>query len=381
MKPSRAPSSPVWSSRASVLVIVLVTVLFASMALVAFVEKAGDDLIVESRAAISRRLRREAYSALEVTFAVLEQFRQVNGGLRSAAEGWGDPLVFAGWMPRNGCEASVQFEDESGKLSLPHAELAPTVTLFRSWGISQSDAERLADALFSWMKKDFVPGAARAPDYENTALPYTPPLRPMRSYSELAAIDYAREIFYDEQGQPNELWHRFVSTFSLFDFKQTNLNGASVEAMEGMGLLDRSQQQQLGDYLAGKGSRQRQGPGFFQTMSDANNLLGNGALPSNYGTEISALRINITIREGRTAFRLSAVVAPSGGAKAIQEVAASHTITDPNQKTPTPDPTAASSAASPGTAATAKKLNYPFTLLEIVENAEISAVPASPPQA
>ena len=58
------------------MVIVLVTLLFTTIALVAFVEKASDDLLVEAREAASRRLRQEAYSALEVTLCVLEEFRQ-----------------------------------------------------------------------------------------------------------------------------------------------------------------------------------------------------------------------------------------------------------------------------------------------------------------
>ncbi len=371
------------SSRASVLVIVLITLLFASLALIAFVEKASDDLVVESRDAIGRRLRQEAYSALEVTFSVLEEFRQVNGGLHSPAEGWDDPLAFAGWTPGEGCVAEVNFEDESGKLSLPNTEVAPMVTLFHSWGLAQADAERLADELFIWMKKDYVPSSSRTPDYESATLPYEPPLRPLRSYSELAAIDYAREVFYDKEGRPNEYWNRFVSTFSLFDFKQTNLNGANLEAMQGMGLLDRSQLQQLGEYLSGSGSRLRQGPGYFQSISDATNMIGAGALPSSYGTEIAALRINVTIRQGRVAFRLSAVVAPSGGAKAVQTVAASHAITDRDQKTPPTDPTSTSPSSDSQVAPTPspKKLNYPFTLLEIKENAEISAVSPPPPKA
>ena len=55
--------------RASVLVIVMITILFTAFALVAFIEKAGNDLLVEHREAQARRLRMEAYSALEVTLA------------------------------------------------------------------------------------------------------------------------------------------------------------------------------------------------------------------------------------------------------------------------------------------------------------------------
>jgi general secretion pathway protein K len=362
-----------------VLVIVLVTLLFATIALVAFVEKASDDLMVEAREASARRLRQEAYSALEVTLGVLEDFRLVNGGLRSPAEGWSDPLEFANWAPREGRVAEVAFEDESGKLSLPHVELTTLVNLFRGWDLPQADAEKLGDALLGWMKKDHVSSDVREPDYDRGSLPYGEPLRSMRSYSELAAVDYAREMFYDEKGRPNELWHRFVAAISLFDFKETNLNGLQGNLLSDLGLIDVSQQRQFDDFRSGTGSHARAGPGFFETPAEAAGILGAQAALTGYGTQISALRINLTVREGRTSFRVSVVVAPSGGATAVKEIAVSGRETNTER---TPEPAAAPSEQTNGeNQAGAKKLKYPFTLLEIRENAEISASPPSPTQA
>lgn len=365
------------STRGTVLVIVLVTLLFAAAALVAFIDKASIDLIVESREATADRLRPEAYSALNVTLAVLEDFRLVNGGLRSEAEGWGDPLGFAGWSPREGCTAEVTFRDESAKLSLPNVESAALLNLFEAWGLPRSDAERLTDALFSWMRKDYVPASSWSADYDRGAIPYEAPLRSLRSYSELAAIDVARELFYDEEGRPNELWHRFVDAVSLLDFEQSNLNGANGDVLSAMGVSDPMQQKQITDFLLGTGSRERLGPAFFDSPEEAARLVGAGALPPSAGTTISALRINVLIREGRTTFQLSAVVTPSsGGAKLVprSEVNA--------EKSPSADPSADAPAAARKTASgeQPKKLNYPFTLLEIAENAEIPTAPPEPTQ-
>jgi hypothetical protein len=277
--------------RGSVLVIVLVTLMFTTIALLTFLEKASDDLLVEAREAAGQRLRQEAYSALEVTLGVLEDFRLVNGGLRSPAEGWGDPLDFARWEPSEGREVEVAFEDESGKLSLPHAELATLVSLFQGWGMLQVDAERLADAMLGWMKKNHVSSTARQPDYEQGSPPYGEPLRSMRSYSELAAIDYAREMFYDEKGHPNELWHRFVQAISLYDFKETNLNGLNGSLLKDLGLIDAGQQQQFDDFRGGVGSHARAGPGYFESPADAASVLGGAQPLTGYSTQISALRI------------------------------------------------------------------------------------------
>lgn len=358
--------------RASVLVIVLVTVLFASTALVAFIEKAGDNLIVDARETIARRLRQDAYSSLEVVLAVLEDFRLVNNGLHSPAEGWDDPLGFAGWAPRNGTTVEVSFEDESGKMSLANADPAAMLDLFQAWGLPQRDAEKLRDALLSWMRKDYVAPTAETADYEHAALPYRAPSRSLRSYSELAAIDYARKVFFDDEGRPNEAYQRFAAAFSLFNFKQVNINGARREAVDSLTWIDPSQRQRFIDYLYGTGDRARSGPGYFENTDEAARIVGVKSLPGWMGTAISALRINVVVRDGGTSFRVSAVVAPSGGATVV-EPAASETANTPANNDANPNSTSAG-----GTTATAKKLNYPFTLLEITENAVISTVPVAP---
>src|SRR2546430_83696 len=104
----------------SVILIVLVTLLFTSLALMVFIEKASSDLLVEARESNSTRLRVEAYSALETTLGVLEEFRAVGGALHSPSEGWADPLTFANYQPGEGRTVEVAFEDESGKFGPPH---------------------------------------------------------------------------------------------------------------------------------------------------------------------------------------------------------------------------------------------------------------------
>lgn len=371
--------------RGSVLIIVLVTLLFTTFAMVTFVEKAGVDLLVEVRESSARRLRQKAYSTLEVTLAVLEDFRQADGGLRSPAEGWADPLGFANWTPGDGYTAEVTFEDESGKISLAHVTPTTLTELFKSWQISQSDSEKLTDELMSWMQKDYVPVGSLSPDYDRVTLPYVVPQRSLRSFSELAAIDGVREFFYDKDGRPNEYWHRFVNTFSLFDYKQSNINAASSDVLSAYGTSDLSAQQRLGEYLSGTGTYANQGPGFFQNSADAASVLGGSSVPAGFGTLISALRINITIHQGRSQFRLTAVVAPPAGATTVlanpaltaQPEKDSANQTDAAKTT---TPTNANDAKTITTTG-GKKLNYPFTLLEIRENVEIPPTPAPSPQA
>lgn len=363
------------SSPGSVLVVVLVTLMFTSVALVLFVEQASTDLLVETRDSTARRLRREAYSSLEAVLATLEDFRRVGGGLHSQAEGWGDPLGFSGWQPREGCTVEVTLEDESGKISLSHVDSGTFINLFKSWDLKQADAERLTDSLLGWMRKDYVPMSSRMLDYDQGDLPYEPPERPMRSFTELAAIDYAREVFYDEAGRPNDLWRRFTATFSLYDYTQINLNAAPPDVLVALGFSDVSQQNRLNDFLTGKGGYSSQGPAWLTNTAQAAGVMGTPALPPGTGTIVRALRINLAVHEGRAVYRLSAVVAPSGGATIVKTTATS-------TRTPTSGTTGSTTtAAAPAPATPAPQLNYPFTLLEITENAEMSAPPPAAPPA
>ncbi len=375
------------------LVVVMVTLIFAVTALVVFMDKATNDLLVEQRAAVARRLRMEAYSALEVTLAVLEEFRRVGNGLHSPAEGWSDPLTFASYVPTEDRTVDVAFEDESGRISLPRADAAMLTNLFKNWLIPENEATALADALAGWMKKEHIYSTGLRPRYEQSAIPYAEPHRSLRSFQELSAIDKVREMFFDEEGRPNEWWRRFVDSVSLLDFQRPNINGARPDTLATLGQFDPIGQQNVDDYLKGTGSYQTQGPGYFRNASDAQQIAGTTGSTGGFGTAISALRITITVHEGSSQFRLAAVIAPPNGATTVQTTAtaqrtqtsaptARNATAAQNQRNPVPpnNPNPAVSnnrQNAPGTS-TDRNLRYPFTLLEVRENDEISQ-PSPPP--
>lgn len=376
-------SSP--ASRGSVLLIVLITLVFATSALLLFIEKASTDLLVPIREADASRLRIEAYSALETTLAVLEDFREVGEGLHSPAEGWSDPLGFAGYVPANEERTvEVTLEDESAKLPLPSVKPEVLVALFKYWQIPQIDAERLTDSLLGWIKKDYTPtaiGAPTAQDYESAALPFLPPARSLRSWSELASIEGVRQAFFDETtGLPNELYHRFTGTFSLYRFSAPNLNGNRLEPLLAQEIFDSQQQLRVNEYLSGAGTYQTQGPGFFKNARSVAAIAGGQPDKLGYGYVVRALRITVTVRQGLSSFRLSVVVAPSGGAKVVPASNVAAAAADPSgASTPAPGastgqpattaPSTSSSASTPATAVPEPvDLKYPFTFLEIREN-------------
>lgn len=393
---ARAPRSP--RRRGSIIIVVLVTMAFAAMALTIFIEKAANDLLVEVRAADASRMRLEAYSAMETTLAVLEDYRSALGGLHSPAEGWGDPLGFAGYEPvdevrRAGLNpeftVEVSFEDESGKISLPNVQANTLTTLFQYWGLDEGTSSKLTDALLGWMKPDYVPASAGAPqaeDYESGELPFAPPARTLRSFDELASIEFVRDVFYDQTGLPNELWHRFVATFSLYDFQSSNINAAPPDILGAYGNLDPSLEQKLAEFLAGAdGHTKTGGAGYFVSTDEVNQLLGGGTPAANLGVTISALRVIVTVRQGQASYRLNSLVAipggtgakipaawtqqqtPSAAAGTGQQGSATNTVAPGNsgvsRASTSPNTTRASGAST-----TQQNLNYPYAYLEVREN-------------
>jgi len=353
--------------------IVLITLIFATTAMVLLIERAANDLLVEKRSYDAAHLRLEAYSALETTIAVLEDFRLANGSLRSPSEGWSDPLAFAGYEPAEGRKVEVTFQDESGKYSLPNVTQATLVNLFKAWGVSDSESGKVSDAILGWMKKDYVASSAGAPeaeDYEREEIPYAPPGRPLRSFSELGTIAAARDLFYDETRQPNELWQRFANAFSLYSFQNPSINGASPELLAGLGITDTAQQKQLDDYIHGRGAYENKGGGYFKNAQDVSAMFGAQSPASALSTQISSLRIIITVREGRSTFRINALIAPPGGATI--PVVQTNQNSGTNQGEPTaPAENAAAAGTANGASQATKKLNYPFTILEFRENDEM----------
>jgi general secretion pathway protein K len=348
------------------------------------VEKAGNDLLVEVRVADAKRLRQEAYSALEVTLAVLQDFISADGGLRNTAEGWGDPLTWAGWTPSEGRTVDISFQDESGKIPLKRADITTLTNLFEYWQMAPADAAKLADALEGWMQQGYVYSTALTPDYQDADVPYAEPQRPIRSFRELAAIDVAKDVFFDENGLPNANYWRFVDDVSLFNFPQPDVNGANADVLAAVGQYTDAQQQHIGDYLAGTGQYSSQGQRWFQDLTTFASVAGAGGNSTQFSTTISALRILVTVHDGRSTFRLSAVVAPQGGATINQTNATNATAAASEASTTAA--TSVASTAQPATttnsaaaaAAASQSINYPFTILEMLEDDEIPRPPPPP---
>ena len=359
------------SRRGSVVIVVLVTLLFASFLLTRLIEASSTDLLIAMRVADRNHLRADAYAALETTLAALMDFRTVDGGLYAPVQGWEDPLGYAGYVPREGVTLAVTFEDESAKLSLPRINLDTLNTLFVQLGLTTPDAARVADALFVWMRNGHIAAesATSATVYERGDPPSQPPYRSLRSFDELAGIAVAKDFFYDADGHPKPLFDDFKRAVSLCQFNATNLNSAQPTVLAATG-WDTTQTATLQKYLTSPVSATKTRP-YIRSLQEARRQVGNVA-GRNLGAQIQVLRITVTAREGAAQLKLSTLVTWAGQASFPASLAANPggTTAATRQRA-----TTSTTAQTQTTAARANTLRYPFTVLEITE----TTLPDPPP--
>lgn len=337
-------------NRASVIVVVLVTVGFAALLLAKMIQSSAPDVLIAMRAADRDRLQADAYAALETTLAVLQVYRETDGGLFAPAQGWGDPLAQGDFVPQSGVEVGVTFADESGKLSLPGMSQDTLAKTLEESGLDRSAAGRVADAMFAWMHPGHRPAEmttdARA--YERAEIPFTAPGRPLRSFAELTQIAVARDFLHDESGEPNRVLEEFKRRVSLYRFAATNVNAAPREVFLAAGVAA-TQIEHLkpapGDQARGK---------YFRSAQEV------GVTSGSFGAQVQALWVNITVRKGAAQFRLSALVTWEGLASLPAPVPVP------------PAKTALRIAVNPEPVADEPKparLEYPSTILELTETA------------
>lgn len=363
--------------RGSVLVLVLVLVAVTALAIVRFTERALGEMAGEAFYVQRDRLRGEALSALEVALAVIHEFREIDGGLFAPAQGWGEPLRYAGYEVPEGLEINVRFVDENGRLSLRDAENqeAYFLNLFADMGFTTDEVAVLTDSLLDWIDADDTarPFGAETPDYLLQNPPHVAANRPLRSYEELAAVMGFSTLFFTETGFPNERLGHFRARTSLWGTGAINLNTASDDVLRTLGLFDEAQLGAIARALAGPdGERGTARGNYFRSLRELADaagvpLDGSGVL----GVQIRTLSIIVTVREGDVAYRLRATVsldgqtaatlgaatAPAGGATPVGPAAG-----------PGGGPAGLPRAgAPPVSTATAAAVEYPFSLLELVE--------------
>jgi general secretion pathway protein K len=370
--------------RGSVIVVVLVTLLLASLMLMKFMENSAVELVLATRQADKERLRTDAYAALETALAVMAEIKAVDSKLYAPAQGWGDPYGYAGESPREGVTAEFAFTDESGKISLPRLSFEEMIELVQALGLGENDARRFADGLYTWMRPDHTPQEmeAEASRYERERIPHEPPRRSLRSWEELRAVRVARDYVYDEDGGLTPFGAALRENLSLYDYDGSNVNALAPALGTARG-WDPMQTSSLASYKAGKAGRKAGAPPWFRDVGDVTSVLGANADVEGLGAEAKLVRVEVTVREGAASMRISALVgvdksvslpAIAEGAGATptppKEPNAGEPPAEPPGQTPNPPGRRGKRAeTSGGGAASEEKLDYPFSILEVVETA------------
>ena len=297
--------------RGSVIIVVLVLITLASLLLARFMEDNSLELSMATREADRRRLRADAQSELELALAVIAEIRSIDlNKVHAPTQGFDDPHAYAGFPPRDGLQVQFDYEDESAKLPLSVLTKNDLIQLLYSLGMEQRDAERVSDAIVAWQSKSYESLEEEASDaaYQRATLSFRPARRPIRSFEEFRSIGVAKELFFDERGRATPIFQAFKACVSLYTFPQANINTASDAVLLSQGLdenqlaLIRERQTEIGRRIVGT-------PPYFRVADEVRRLIGGGAPLQKFDDEIILMWVRVTVKEGLSKCRVSALVA------------------------------------------------------------------------
>jgi type II secretory pathway component PulK len=361
--------------RGSIIVLVLIFVVLLTFIVVAFLEEATAKIKYYGLFHNRDDLRTDAYSAMEITLAVLNQYIEVEGALWGPEQGWYNPLDEAGFVPAHANSVTVTFEDESAKLPLSKLSYDDLLTLFDVMGYDLPDAQSLADGIIDWTDEDDLRrlNGFDGEDYEDMDPPYRPSNSDIVSWDEFRLIQPLNETFWDENGRPTPAWSRFKSAVSLYHTGSINVNQANSTVQE---------------YLYEKGVLDTTAFAYFKDGSDGipgteddrlyRKGQGNDGLVLAEGSDVSdsiqLLRVKVDANRGEARFSLEALVTWSGS-----NPAAGDASENANQETPgtavqesQPDSARERRQQARGktktTPDTVAKLGYPFRFVRLSEN-------------
>lgn len=217
-----------------------------------------------------------ADSALESSVAILGEMKELDKGLFSPAQGWGDPLKYFKFPVPEGYSLKVTIHDESGKLSIYEDKLDNFGNLLIEMGISFEIVSNLKRELREYLDKlkKATPGPSqssggtgrREPERPEANAPGNPPanadrnrpqnepqggtsnepntqrpnnrnnrngnneekkkVRTLFTLEQLKEIPVFERTFFDEKGNPNELFKTLKQNVSVLNTGKVNINTA-----------------------------------------------------------------------------------------------------------------------------------------------------------
>ena len=338
--------------RGSVLIAVLAIVLLLSFIVTRFIAEAVEDL--EYRAIFNEPadVRSFSYSMLEVALATIHEVALIDDGKLFALEqGWANPINYAGITIPNGWELKIQIQDESNKLPINTMDEAQlNQMLEESFDLDFGTARELSSMLLDWIDPDESRrlNGAESEDYLRRKPAYRAANSPLQSLEELRLLEIWEDEFFDENGQPNELFAKLDSMVSVVNAGAANINSSSQSVLELIALQDGYDEDRLFDGLDDLP--------YLQQLPES-------ASSGSSSVEISLLRVTVSLWRGQVPFTVSALVEPNFNTEEGASSSAPGSDSDDAPKT--------------GAVSEQEAIVYPFKILQVSEYTQ--GRPSSPP--
>jgi hypothetical protein len=190
-------------------------------------------------------LRLHAYSLLDITVGVLDEFRTLDEKSLKTGGGWEDPIAWSGLAPLDPQVTwSVAFKRESGKSPLFSTSAKEMQEIFAimhtgEYGmIDEDDGQPFYDAWMDWQDEDDNDREEGAEDdfYDGLDPPYFTSGKPVQSFDEFRMIKgfyydpsdpRNSGLFFDEFGNETPAMKDFRDSFSFYHEGKVNIYEAS----------------------------------------------------------------------------------------------------------------------------------------------------------
>lgn len=343
----------------SILIAVLVLTAMISFIVLEFMEEATAKIKYFGLYYNRDDLRAEAYSMMDTALAVIDEIREIDGALHSPVQGWAKPLEYARMDLDPGLKVKIRVQDETGKLALSKLSPLTLNILFEEMGIAAQEADTLTDSLLDWIDEDDLTrlNGAESDYYERIGVDYVPPNEPIQSWEELRLIQGFDELFFDEDGIPNQYFNRFTGAISLTHDAKSNLNAARHLVLMTAARVEGFDQDLLYEYVSGE-DRERF-TADDRLINSFSNPYYSGSVrtggDSIVSTQTRDLKVTVEVGRGEASFLLTAIVRWTGsnpGANAGNQRATRRGQTAEEEDL-------------------GASLGYPFEILRLTENFKI----------
>ena len=333
--------------KGSVLIAVLAIISLLAFLTTKFIDDSVKDLEYQALFKQPTDFRALAYNTLEITLAVIHEIATIDdGNIHHYEQGWQNPLQYFQIPQNNDWEIDIRIVDPTGKIPINAlSDEQMSDLLEEGLGFDFSTTQELKDTWSDWIDTDESRSlnGAESEDYESLDPPYKSANRPIESLEELKLIQTWNQEFFDESGQPNDLYFRLQSMVTTLHNKPVNVNSATPIVLDYL-LLNTSWDAKALVALEDKP--------YLTRLPDS---LNSELLTTNTDT----LLIQITLKRGDVPFTINALVeknfSNNTGASNLPGKAVSED----------------QAIMKEGTIEEQLKLNFPFKILKLSENRAI----------